>query len=354
MYRNTYAEINLKNIKHNVQRVIERYNQFDYYFGVVKADCYGHGALETVDAIIKGGVNYLAVALLEEALELRAKYREIPILCLGVVENKDIKLALKNNITLSIVNKAYLDTIDIRELIDAKVHIKVNTGMNRLGVSTKDEFNEVYNKLIENHIEVEGIYSHIHTSDNRKMTMEQFKKFEYITGDVDLTKIKIVHIQASESLIDYERPKYVNGCRLGIIMYGFSKDKSLQLKSTFKLYSNVIQINVLKKGNTVGYNAVYKAQGDEKIAVISIGYADGISRKNTGMTVYIKGRPYKIIGNICMDMMFVKVDDSVKLFDKVEIIRDNEEIEAIARELDTIVYEVLCSIGKRVPRIYIK
>ncbi len=353
MYRNTYAEINLTNVEHNVQEIINKYNNFDYYFGVVKADCYGHGALETTNAIIKGGVNYLVVALLEEALELRKKYLEIPILCLGMVENKDIDIAINNNITLSILNSAYLNSIDISKLKDAKIHIKINTGMNRLGISTREEFNEVYQNLIANKVNIEGIYSHIHTSNDVLMTTNQFKKFECITSDIDLSQIKIIHIQASDALTEFEKPEYVNGCRLGIIMYGYSKDQTLKLKSTFKLYSKIIQINTLDANDTVGYNAIYRASGREKIAVIPIGYADGIIRKNTGRNVYINNKPYKIVGNICMDMLFVKIDDDVKLFEQVEIIKDKEQIEEIAQQLDTIVYEVLCSIGKRIPRIYI-
>ena len=353
MYRNTYAEINLNNIEYNVKTVINKYNNFKYYFGVVKADCYGHGAIKTTLSIIKGGVNYLAVALLEEALELRKVYKDIPILCLGLIKNEDIELAIKNNITLSILSKDYLETLDLDKLKKATIHIKVNTGMNRLGVSTKDEFNYVYNKLKDKNINIEGIYSHILSSDNEKTTNNQFLKFEQITADIDLSKIKRVHIQASDALTRYEKRNYLNGCRLGIIMYGFSSDKSLNLKSTFKLYSNVVQINNLSINDTVGYNALYKAKEDEKIAVIPIGYADGVIRKYRGSIVHINNKPYKIIGNICMDMLFVKVDDSIKLFDKVEIIKDNNQITEIAEQLDTIEYEILCNISKRIPRIYI-
>ncbi len=140
----------------------------------------------------------------------------------------------------------------------------------------------------------------------------------------------------------------------GIIMYGFAEDKSLQLESTFQLKSEVIQIHTLKEGDTVGYNAMFKATEETKIAVVPIGYADGIIRKNTGRNVYINGKVYEIVGNICMDMMFVKVDDDVKVHDVVEVLRDREHVEEVARHLDTISYEVMCSIGKRVPRICLK
>lgn len=352
--RNTYLEINLNNIEYNVKTVINKYNNFDYYFGVVKADCYGHGVIEATEYIIKGGVNYLTVATLEEALEIRKKYKNIPILCFGVINNNDISKAIDNNVTITISSKEYLDHIDIKRLSKATIHIKINTGMNRLGITTKEEFNKVYNILTTNNINIEGIYSHIHSSDNINATIKQFNLFEIITSDIDLSKIKIIHIQASDAITNYKKKNYINGCRLGIIMYGFTNDIDMNLKSTFKLYSNIIQINNLNINDTVGYNSKYIAKQREKIAVVAIGYADGIIRKNTNSYVYINNKPYKIIGNICMDMLFIKIDDNIKLFDKVEIIKDNNHIKKIAKNLDTIPYEILCSISKRVPKIYIK
>ena len=158
---------------------------------------------------------------------------------------------------------------------------------------------------------------------------------------------------ASEATEFYEKREYANGCRLGISMYGLIDYEDFDFKSTFSLYSKVIQINEVENG-TVGYNGTYKVNGKEKIAVVPIGYADGIIRKNTGRNVYINDKAYKIVGNICMDMLFVKVDDTVKVGDKVAIIKDIEHIKEIAKHLDTITYEVTCSIGKRVPRKYIK
>lgn len=134
-------------------------------------------------------------------------------------------------------------------------------------------------------------------------------------------------------------------------MYGFTNCKELKLESTFKFKSEIIQINELEKGETLGYSGMFKAKDKTKIAVVPIGYEDGIIRKNTGRDVFINNKRYPIIGNICMDMMFVKVDDDVALHDTVEILRDNEHVEETAKYLETISYEVMCSIGKRVPRI---
>lgn len=352
LYRNTYVKIDLNNIKENVSKIIRKFNNYDYYFGVVKADCYGHHDLSVVKAIIEGGCNYLVVALLEEALEIRKKFKNIPILCLGVIPINYLDIAEQNNITITVNSLDYARKLIMTPLKNLKAHIKINSGMNRLGISSSQEFNETFNLLNKNNIFIEGIYTHIYNAKNCNDTEEQLKKYNLILKDIDKEKIPIFHIAASEALISYEKLNFVNGCRLGIIMYGFTSDKSLNLQSTFSLHSKVIQINHLKKGETVGYNGSYVAQENEKIAVVCIGYADGIIRKNTGRNVYINEKAYPIVGNICMDMLFVKIDDTVSINDEVVILKDVDHINQVANYLDTIPYEIICSISKRVPRIY--
>ena len=353
MYRNTYVEVNLKNIEQNVITLIQKNNDYKYYFGVAKADCYGHYGMETIEAIIGGGCNYIAVATLDEALEIRKSISNIPILCLGIIPIEYLNECIKENITITISNKQYLDKLIEEKCNNLKVHIKINTGMNRLGVNNKDEFNSMYQIIKNSNLVLEGIYTHIYNSSDKNITEKQFRKFEEITLDINLEEIPIVHVGASDTTIKYPKLQYANGCRFGIAMYGFVENDELDLVSTFRLYSEVIQINNIEN-ETVGYNGTYKTNSKEKIAVIPIGYADGIIRKNTGRNVYINDKSYDIVGNICMDMLFVKIDDSVKVGDKVILIRDIEHIKQIASYLDTISYEVLCSIGKRVPRIYVE
>ncbi|MCF7627503.1 alanine racemase, partial [Holdemanella sp. SCCA2] len=229
-------------------------------------------------------------------------------------------------------------------------HLKINTGMNRLGINSKEELNEVY-KIIKNaNITIEGIYTHIYKSSDKVLTEKQFKRFENITKDIDLNEFEIVHIPNSETITNYKKKDYVNGCRMGIIMYGFSNN--LNLESVFTLKSRIIEIKHIKKDDTVGYDGNYKATKDELIGIIPIGYADGIIRKNTGRYVYINNKQYQIVGNICMDMLFVLIDENVKLNDEVLIIKDNNHINEIANHLDTINYEVMCSISNRVNRKY--
>ena len=347
MYRKTYVEINLNNLKDNVEKLIKRYNNYKYYFGVVKADCYGHG-IKAIKAIIDAGCNYLAVATLDEAVGIR-KITNTPILCLGIINQKYLDICEENNITITVSNYDYLKKIE-NKYNKLKVHIKINTGMNRLGVNNKEEFNQIYQFVKDNFI-LEGIYTHIYSPNNRNLTNNQWEKFENITSDINILEIPIVHIGASEATELYSKREYANGCRLGISMYGLIDYKNIDFKSTFSLYSEVIQINDVI-GETVGYEGAYKVEKKEKIAVVAIGYADGIIRKNTGRNVYINNKEYPIVGNICMDMLFVRVDENVKVGDKVIIIKDIDHIKAIAKYLDTITYEVICLIGKRVPRIY--
>ena len=267
---------------------------------------------------------------------------------------KNLKVCIKNNITITV------NTLDYaKELIESnnkkiKVHIKINTGMNRLGVSNKEEFNEIFNLLSENNIFIEGVYTHIYNASCVNDTINQFNKYQMIISDIDKEKVPIFHVAASETLTTYSKLDFINGCRLGIIMYGFTDNKELNLNSTFSLHSKIIQINELKKGDKLGYNGNYIAKGDEKIGVVCIGYADGIIRKNTGRYVYINDKEYLIICNICMDMLFVKIDNSVNINDEVVILKDIGHIEQVAKYLGTIPYEIICSISKRVPRIMIE
>ncbi len=350
--RNTYMEVYLNNIKNNIQKIIKKHNEYEYYFGVVKADCYGH-KIGVIPKMIEAGVNYLAVATFEEALAIRNENADIPILCLGIVTKEYIKEAIENKITLTINSIEYLEEIEDLLNEKCKVHIKLNTGMNRLGIKSEKELEKVYCKLKSAHVDIEGIYSHIYEASNEELYNKQLEKYKSMLDLIDGEKIKIKHISSSEAMSNYKKPEYINGCRLGIIMYGFTNEKDLELESTFKLKSEVIQINTLEEGETLGYNATYTAKEKTKIAVIPIGYADGVIRKNKGRNVYINNKPCEIIGNICMDMLFVKIDDSVKVHDTVEILRDIEHVNEVAKHLDTISYEIICNIGKRVPRIYV-
>lgn len=346
MYRNTYAKVNLENIKKNVKTIINNYSGYKYYIGVVKADTYGHNSNKVIKSIIDGGCNYLAVSSLEEALEIRKDF-STPIICLGIIDSKYIDICINNNIDITIPNINYFNEIKTKKV---NAHIKIDTGMNRLGIKEKSEFNKIFNT--NTNINIKGIYTHIYETTNYENTLRQISKFKEITNDIDLNKIDMIHIAQSDTLINYPKIDFCNGCRLGIIMYGLT-DNNLELSSTIELISEIIDIKKLKKGETVSYNGTYKASENELIGIVSIGYADGINRKLKNAYIYINDKKYKIVGNICMDMLMVKIDDSVKLHDKVYVYKDINHIKYLSNYLDTIPYELICNISKRVPRIYI-
>lgn len=347
MYRNTYVNINLNNIKYNVKNIIKNYD-YKYYIGVVKADCYGHNGNKVIKSIIDGGCNYLAVSSLDEAMEIRKDF-DIPILCLGIINEKYMDICSNNNIDVTVTNLDYLKKIKNYKL---NIHLKIDTGMNRLGIKEKNEFDKIIDEVKNSNLYLKGIFTHIYKATNKELTDKQISKFKEITSGIDLNEIDMIHIPQSDTLLNHDRIDFVNGCRLGIIMYGLTVNK-LDLKSTFEFCSEVIEIKKLKKGETVSYDGIYKAEKDELIGIVSAGYADGINRKLTGAYVYINNKKYRIIGKICMDMFMVRIDETIKLYDKVYIYKDIYHIMDLSKYLDTISYELLCNVSKRVPRIYI-
>ena len=379
MFRKTYVKINNKNLTNNIKEIISKYNNYKFYFGVVKGNAYGHGDY-IVNDLIKGGINYLAVSSLEEAISIRKYNKEIPILCLEPINLEYIKDILDNNVTITIENIEY-----VKELIDKKidkqlkVHIKLDTGMSRLGFTNKEELNESINLLKENNnILLEGIYTHMATSGiNDVYYDKQISKFKYLTEDINLKEIPIVHIGRSMTLVNHSKLDFVNGVRLGICMYGFNNSiptptglkkfkrdrllkklnisettltNNLNLKTAFSLYTEVMSIRKIKQGSFVGYGANYIANENIIVATLPIGYVDGMNKYMK--YVSINNNKYEIIGDICMDMTMIKIDDTIKLHDKVEIFGDNISIREVSRRLNTNAYHVVTGITTRVPRVY--
>jgi len=344
-YRNTYANIKLDNIKYNVDKLINTYNGYKYYIGVVKADCYGHNTNNTVKAILDGGCNYLAVSSLDEALEIRKDF-DTPILCLGIIDSKYMNVCVENNIDICIPSVDYFNQVKDYKL---NIHIKIDTGMNRLGIKSKEEFDTIISNL--GNTNLQGIFTHIYDADSSEHTYKQIDKFKEITGSINLTSVPMVHIAQSDTLLNYPKIDFCNGCRLGIVMYGLTNN-NLGLKDTIELVSEIIDIKKLNKGETVSYSGNYTAQSDELIGIVSIGYADGVNRKLTGSYVYVNGKKCTILGNICMDMIMIRVDDTMNIHDKVYIYKDINHIKELSNYIDTIPYELICNISKRVPRIY--
>ena len=366
--RNTYALINLTNLENNIKEIIKTY-QYEYYFGVVKANAYGHG-FKVIKTMEKAGINYFCVSSLEEALEVR-KLTKKPILVFGYVGINDLNLVEKNNITLSIISYDYYNEL-LKANPKIKVHLKINTGMNRFGIKNKTEVLEIVKKIKKTNMELEGIYTHLATSGvSDEYYDKQISNFEDLTSLINLRDIKIVHLFNSISLARHKRIAYANGVRLGLMMYGFTfrmnigklteiKRKifyknisetmltnNLNLEKVLSLHSEVISINKLTKGEFVGYGARHIASDNELIAVVSIGHADGITE--CYKKVMINNKLYPIVA-ICMDYIMVKVDKNVQVHDEVDLI--NNKL-AIGKDITgDSPHHLLVSISDRVERRY--
>ena len=389
MYRKTYVEINIDNLKNNVKNIINYYNNYDYYFGVVKGNCYGHGTTYVINELIESGVNYLAVSSLEEALEVRQINKKIPILSLEPIRLEYIDICIKNNITMTVHDYNYAKEL-INKKVDKKlkIHLKVDSGMNRLGFKNKNELKEIYEELKnKGNIEIEGIFTHFATLGiNDKEWDNQLEKFKEITSEINLKEIPIVHLSKSAAFINHPKIEFSNGIRLGIAMYGYdptpkyntkglknklreikrkiNKTKNnisetitqlpIELKPSFKMFTEVIQVKKVKKGEFVGYGAGYRVQEDLIIAILPVGYDDGIFRKSRGRFVLINNKKYQLIGDVGMGMCAVKIDETVKMYDKVTLLGDEISIKEVAKHNETSVYETMCNIGKQIPRVYVK
>ena len=384
MYRRTYLEIDCEKLKNNIVNIKQNYPDYDYYFGVVKGNAYGHGGF-IINSLIDGGINYLAVSSLEEAIKLREFNTEIPILILEPIHLEYLDKCIKYNLTITVSNLDYFkELLTIQLPKQLKVHIKLDTGMSRLGLSSSSDLNELIEKSKNSTcLFIEGIYTHFATSGiNDKHWDNQLSKFKEITKDVDLSSIPIVHMGRSLTLVNHEKIPFCNGIRLGIVMYGMAQNmplgtsfkaklrnwrnirnrkklnispttttNNLKLETAYSLYSEVIDLHKIQKGNFVGYGAKYIASEDTIVATVPIGYADGIP-KNIKHVV-INNKTYNVVGEVCMDMISVLVDDNVNLYDKVTLIDSKTlPVKKVATECGISSYTLFTGITNRVPRLY--
>ena len=352
MYRKTYLEVDLNHIYENYS-MVQKLVQSKHVIPVVKANAYGHGVLEVVNKLYQKGVNFFAVSLLEEALEVREQFPTVDILMMGVCNLDDFIVASKNNIQVTIGNITQVEEI-IQHNQKISVHLKIDTGMNRLGFKYLDEAKDVF-ELLHKHdiIKVVGVYTHFATADNNyQYYTKQKVNFEKFLSMIDHEGL-MIHVSNSSSAIKYENDlPYTTHVRLGISMYGLTLDKeTVFLKNTCKLITHVSDVKVVTKGEKIGYGATYEASKEEMIGILPIGYADGFIRKNQGGYVEIQGQRCEIVGRICMDQMFVKINENIHIDDKVVLFGGLISIDEVAERLDTINYEIICQITSRVPRV---
>ena len=357
MIRQTYLEINLNNFKDNINE-IKKLKPNKTLIPVIKANGYGTYINKRLDIINE--FNIVAVAIVEEAIELRKLGYKKDILVLNQPFTEEIEDIIKYNITPGISSIEFLKEL-IKTNKEVKIHIEVETGMNRTGFQNIEE---VIKLLKENtKIIVEGMYTHFSSADDddayTKKQINKFKDFYEILSK-EFNTIKYIHTSASNGLVNYDID-ITNTIRPGIIMYGYPSYQEIKnkinLKPIAKLVSKISYLKEIDKNESVSYNQTYKTTKKTKVATIPLGYADGLKRSlsNKG-NVVIENKLCPIIGNVCMDSILVDVTDinDIKIGDKVYIF-DNELItlEDIAKQCNTINYEILCNISERVPRIYI-
>ena len=368
MYRKTYVSIDCETLENNIKDIKEKYSDYEYYFGVIKANCYGHG-IESIKYLIKGGINYLATSSLEEALKVRKINKSIPILILEPIHYDDILVASENNITITIDNIDLFKKL-LKNKVNIKFHIKVDSGMNRFGLKDKESIKYIFDKS-NDVVFLEGIYTHFATGIGSEFNRE-LNNFKELTSLIDLNRIPIVHLDRSLTLEQHDKISFANGVRLGIVMYGFNKVKYnpswkrklldkilfrktiinpsiLNVKPVLKFMTEVVEIKNVESGEIVGYNGVFKTDNDIKVGILPYGFADYLFINRS--YVSINGKKYKIIANY-MDITEIVIDDSVKVGDKVIIFGDNISIREASRYAGANVYKTICSITNRVPRVY--
>ena len=357
-YRDTWAEIDLDAITHNVKQIKDLHPTKEI-FAVVKANGYGHGDAEVSKVAIEAGVSCLAVSGLDEALRLRNSGIEVPILVLGMTRLKDVPLAAENNISLTAHDEMWIEhLVSLPLTTPIKVHLKIDSGMHRLGLMTEEQVQKNFNRLkTAPMVEVEGVFTHMATADSDKEYLgHQIETFKRLIANLDLSDVKYVHLENTATLLQKEFD-FDHGIRLGLGLYGINPDKEFipiefELKPALKLLSNLVQVKKIKKGDKVGYGATYEAQEDEWIGVVPIGYADGWTRSHQGRHVIVNGYECEIIGRVCMDQMMIRLPKQFPMGTEVTLIGDGMPVERVAKEVGTISYEILCLISDRVPRVY--
>jgi len=361
--RPTWAEIDLEAIEHNFMLTKELVGLDVSVLSVVKADAYGHGAVEVSKVLVDSGTDMLGVATIEEALELRDYGIEVPILILGGVRPEEAQLVVEHDLTpflFSIDVAKELDKASVKALKKASYHLKFDTGMTRLGVMG-EECEHFLNELsgFEN-IVMQGVLTHLSTAftDADENTYNQIQDLNKL---VQLVRGKgfspsYIHAANSAAIQKYPESRY-NLVRPGIVLYGFGNYLGLDLKPVMKLKSRIIRLSRVPQGTPVSYGGKFVTQRPSIIATIPVGYADGYTRRlsSKGM-VSIHGALAPVTGDVCMDFIMADVTDiaNTKVGDEVVLFGDNlVSVIDLAHIAGTISYELLSNIGKRVPRLYI-
>lgn len=370
--RPVWLEINLDAIAHNVRTIKEIVGRNTQIIAVVKANAYGHGAVEVSQVALENGVAILAVGVVEEGIILRKAGIKAPILICGLTLEDQLEPLLSYNLTPTICDLQILEALSKVAGENGKtvgIHIKIDTGMGRLGVSPPKTLNFVKKISKMRNIKIEGIFTHLAATNEKdgiytKMQFDEYKK-ALLELEKEGINIPLKHIANSAAILN-SSSMYLDAVRPGIILYGLfpspKSERTVELKPAAEFKTKIIFLKKVSPGKSIGYGRTYITTKPTKVATLPVGYADGYSRllSNKG-EVLVRGERAPIIGRICMDLCMIDVTHipQIQIGDEVVLWgRQGSEIiwaEEIAGKIGSIVYEVICMVDKeRVPRVFIK
>jgi len=368
-YRNAWVEISLDAIHYNVASFKKYISNKTKLMAVVKADGYGHGSVEVAKAALKAGADYIAVAILDEALILRRAGIETPILVLGYTPPESVKKAIENEITLTVFTSEVIDKIqEVANRLKTKVniHVKIDSGMHRIGIKDPEDAYALVQKIDSNFVHIEGIYTHFADADNQDGTYTnyQFNKLLEVVTYLENNGVYIPLKHCCNSAATIQFPEmHLDMVRVGVSLYGLYPEEHLEsfisLRPAMSLKTKPVYFKTVKEKEPISYGCTFVPQEDALIATMPIGYADGLSRllSNKGY-VTLKNKKAPIVGRICMDQSMIDVSHipNVTTDDVITIFGDPKEghipIGEVAKIMNTIHYETACLIGHRVPRVY--
>jgi len=358
--RRAWAEIDLTAVQHNVREIRKLLRPSCQIMAIVKADGYGHGAVEVAKAAVRAGATWLGVATLEEGLALRRAGIKAHVLVLGPTVESELAAGAKHKISVTIGSSDFLDALlRPNRRPRAPIHLKIDTGMTRLGIMA-GEADRAISRLKEAGITLQGCYTHLSSPDepDRHYTEEQLARFAPVVAAARRAFPRVlVHAASSAAAIAYPTSHY-DLVRIGIAMYGVSPSQHLRnkvdLRPIMRLKSRVVRVARVSNGTAVGYGATFRARTQTTIATVACGYADGYPRlAGEKGEVIIRERRYPIVGRVSMDYLTVDVGNAeISVGDDVELFGEGISVDEVASKAQTISYEVLTGIGPRVPRIY--
>ncbi|MGL2486253.1 alanine racemase [Helicobacter pylori] len=374
--RASFVEVNTASLRHNFSAVKSIVPKDAHIMAVVKANAYGAGAIKASEIFLQEGANYLGVAALDEALELRSHFPKTPILILGYSPNSNASMLIDNDLSamvFSLEQAEVFSQMALKSQKRLKVHLKIDTGMHRLGLEPNFKSIETIKKIRAlKGLEIEGIFTHLSNADAKIKThaKNQMKAFNAFLEQLLDQKIEFQYRHAYNSagilsLCNGNENRLLNLYRPGIMLYGFYPSNEMKescptiLKNVISLKAQIVQIRSVKKGEFIGYGEHFYTNEETLVGVLALGYADGLMRAlGNRIQVAINNQSVPLIGKVCMDQCFVKLNniqakegDEVILFgDKSAKANDASEI---AMLLNTIPYETISTLSKRLERVYI-